>query len=585
MIIYMMGVLLIASQERFVFKDGVDIPVSMQNYVTRQETEEYWRVFLVNETYKILYEFYNMEESDIKVSHTAKVSLGDGGFVAADWVYKKYGVLNPRPTFIHTIIEDVEGYIVEGPPEWKDDVIFIPADFKRIEVELNVPFYERVTKPILTLCLTTFSTLKIPLFLGLGQPPEGPTQILNAKDHGIVGDGVIDDTEAIEAFFLNNTGCLFFPEGNYNVNQYRDRVYGGYQSPGGVQIHDNAIVVGVGDATVFVPMRDDLGVLGIVGNNVTCKDFKVQGTGVNPGGEQTGWGVSIMGAFTGVRIFNVTSNDFLGGTGLNGRGISPVGAIGAIIQDCRMYRNQHGIVGGQAGNSNPLTDCRVIACDCMDSKEKNYYTEGGGNTSKWIANIARGSGNGIFAYSDDTCNILFEGNTLIMGGNGVEPYGGSIGGRGQTYRKNLCQSQNTYGMYPQAEDCRFEGNIVSHCAQHGIYAFVRTQYCTFDSNKVMYNGGHGIYLFHQGNNTLSNNEIVNNEGGFGVYLRDSPDNTLISNTIRSSDTTLYHTSYGIVMDGGSPRTILRDNDLRSAGAQIFLDSTGTAIWEGNNQGI
>ena len=45
---------------------------------------------------------------------------------------------------------------------------------------------------------------------------------INAKDHGATGDGITDDTEAINVAFEElgkNDGVVFFPPGSYSVEE------------------------------------------------------------------------------------------------------------------------------------------------------------------------------------------------------------------------------------------------------------------------------------------------------------------------------------------------------------------------------
>ena len=119
----------------------------MPNYRTHEE----WTAYIRKITMNILNKYYNMEESDFFVSPEGRVKMvGEKKVVAADWVYKKYGILKPRPTFIRTRDEfGVEMYVIECPPEWVEDVIIAPIDFSEIEVELKVPWYMKMAEPIL----------------------------------------------------------------------------------------------------------------------------------------------------------------------------------------------------------------------------------------------------------------------------------------------------------------------------------------------------------------------------------------------------------------------------------------------------
>ena len=71
-------------------------------------------------------------------------------------------------------------------------------------------------------------------------------KLINAKNFGVKGDGVTDDTSAIRSLFLSTEGDFYFPDGTYKIT-------------GTITLPKNSSIVGDGDTTVFdMSSCDDL---------------------------------------------------------------------------------------------------------------------------------------------------------------------------------------------------------------------------------------------------------------------------------------------------------------------------------------
>ena len=571
----------------------------MPNYRTHEE----WTAYIRKITMNILNKYYNMEESDFFVSPEGRVKMvGEKKVVAADWVYKKYGILKPRPTFIRTRDEfGVEMYVIECPPEWVEDVIIAPIDFSEIEVELKVPWYMKMAEPILDTVLAG-SILALSFFISHFISPEAVlsvvsiglakvsplsgnirydqlTKILNVTDYGIYGDGVVNETDELETLFTDHASeVLFFPRGTYDVGQWGTRVLGTYDDVIGPAVLASTTIVGEGEGTEFVALADALYMLYLNGNNITIQDVKFTGTGAAGAGNLSS-GAIYTSNIDNLHLIRVTSNDMIGGGGSNSRGLSIVGTqVGSLIQDCRMDGNQFGLI---LEDPNPPDGVRIISCRSNDATETNYYFEGEALGTAMLSCVADGTGVGCHTvYVTTQKGTTITGNSFISDGNGIEPYqAGAYTAYGMTWGSNVCQS-GAVGIYPQCSHSIFISNVATFSATEGFYSIDNFDYNIVVSNTMSLNTNEGLRLNGASdNNDYMYNQIIDNSGAQGLRITDGDNNRFTGDKVYSSATGSYHTTYGLWIEGGS-NTILQDIDLRSAGATIYQDDTTTTKWVG-----
>lgn len=561
------------------------------NFKTARE----WKGYIRRRVMEILDKYFNLDESDFRVTMEGRVKLvGKKRIKAADWVYKKYGILNPRPTFTRIKTPFGEIYRVECPPEWKPDVLFLRIHFGVVRVPLRIPLFQRVGRAMMERAVSVMPIMTV--LMGKDSPMfgffkhEDFTEIVNAKDEGIAGDGVTDDTDNLETFFTDYAGrCTFFPRGTYNVDWYDARVAGGYSDHMGPAILSDTTIVGEGDGTNFVALADALFMFYIVGTegNITFKDCKFTGTGISGAGSLSSSSIW-CGNVDNLHLIKCTSVAFKGqGGGMNDRGFSIVGThTGSLLQDCRMDDNQHGIVIGAPSATHGL---RILSCYSNDAVEKNLYFEGQADGFVMMSTVADGTGSGCYAYYGYTPHggSSFTGNIFISDGAGMSPYQpGSYTTVNCTWNNNIAMTgSGNAGCYPMCAFHTFVGNVIAFNATTGFYAFTNFEHNLVKGNVVAFNGSTGMYLQNESHyNTISNNLIVNNSGGTGLFMRSGNYNKFIDNTIYSSDTGTYHYNYGLRIDTQPIETRLRGNDFTSAGDTPVSDGSTTTIWEGNNIG-
>lgn len=92
--------------------------------------------------------------------------------------------------------------------------------------------------------------------------PVVPSTAANVRNYGVVGDGITDDTEAIQ-YALNHSRKLFFPEGSYLITKPLVVVSGHRLS---------------GEKSVFVLGKEDA-MIRVRGNKITFSDIEIDGNG------------------------------------------------------------------------------------------------------------------------------------------------------------------------------------------------------------------------------------------------------------------------------------------------------------------
>ncbi|WP_276583534.1 glycosyl hydrolase family 28-related protein [Pseudomonas sp. RIT-PI-S] len=337
----------------------------------------------------------------------------------------------------------------------------------------------------------------------------------NARDYGAVGDGVTDDTQAIQAAIdaaAQTGGTVYLPEGTYIVSGNDEIDYDICLAlPSGVSLS------GAGAGATSVKLADGWAeaITGIVqtldgASNVGIHDLTIDGnsahtsgrvdgftTGTGPWGSGTDTGVSV----TGVALVNCSGN------GLNAQ----QGTFGLTVSDSVATGNGlDGFFAHLVGDANGYVD-----------------------TGGFQDNNSEGNGrNGFTLLLDNYRTTLADNDASNNHGNGI-----------------LVQGQ--LGEGPN-ERVQITGGEVSGNGEEGVLLKL-TDFSRVSGVTVHDNGGAAIGLIGAGANTIAGNTLYNDartHGNAEVVIKGSDDgdvtavdsatgNVIYNNIISGSATAVY----------------------------------------------
>jgi parallel beta-helix repeat protein len=322
--------------------------------------------------------------------------------------------------------------------------------------------------------------------------------VANVLDYGAVGDGVADDTAAINAALaaavaLGGSGAkAVVPPGTYRINTdyaagHGIRLRSGVRlvfEPGailqaiptanpvgaviyGLGVSDCIVeggeVVGERDGHLDVTGEHGMGVRLDSCTRVTLRDMRIRdcwGDGVYVG-SQSGGASNQDTHIENVEVLRARRN-----------GISIVDGVRGTIRDCRLLETngiapQAGIDFEPAGGVRTATDWLVTGCHFEDNAER-----------------------GLTIY--DTCaRIHVIGNTFIHNGTEQEVY---TAAEDCIIKGNMVQAQNS-GIFANvgADRCIIEGNVVRHTANYGIRV-LDSDDCVVAGNTLEGAGFAGVFV-------------------------------------------------------------------------------------------
>ena len=303
---------------------------------------------------------------------------------------------------------------------------------------------------------------------------------VNVKDFGAVGDGVADDTAAIQAALTSGASEVFIPDGTYLISNL---------TSGSAITVNNLNIIGTG--TILCTTAG----IELIGNN-----NRVEGITIKRATKSTSlvmiyinYGLGIYGDNNHVKNIEVYN--------MNGPGIS-IGGKNNTVSDVYSHDNIAGMISNNTTRNLTVSDSRFIYndvvatsgadgilcsrtnvgvtisnCDLSYNSEHGLYFQG--QNGIFVDNRVFGNtGDGLKFGSYDDQGYSYGGETLdtwVQGKAGTPGYNGVDGANGWGLRSILISNNiiqdNTSGIYfqPSAKDVVIEGNILNNNSIRVVY--------------------------------------------------------------------------------------------------------------------
>ena len=388
---------------------------------------------------------------------------------------------------------------------------------------------------------------------------------VNIKDYGAIGDGVTDDTAAIQAALTSlssSGGSVFIPSGTYLVSS-------------NLEVYSNTTIFGKGKSSIVKTTASHAflveGTLGSEKTNVAIQDLKLLKTPAS-------------GALAQFRFANYC---FVSNVDFDGAGITCSGTKYTKISDCNFFNGQcinitsnDATSSGTWSESIEISGCYVAAyagqgidvyyaknitfSDCISHGRTSTYGCG------WVIeyqcqNIVL---NNCISYDNTRAGFYIEGNIAYgvkqVALNNCIAYGN--GESGVTCDANFQyinitggQYHNNNAVFGSGNGLQFAGNIgvnitgayIHNNAGNGIVWTSNPYYCNINGNTITDNGGYGILfsgtplLVKVNDNLIANNTSGSTNGFTTGVSYDESSWTSYTPTIYKSDGTTAITATGL----------------------------------------
>ncbi len=390
---------------------------------------------------------------------------------------------------------------------------------------------------------------------------KGP--IYDVKAYGAVGNGVTDDTTAIQSAINAATvagGIVFFPAATYLSSS--------------LDVKSNVTLLGVGPASIILckPPGGQTALLSIVSHtNVRVLDLTVDGN-------ETNTAQNVLGAYLAVStkviiervVFqNLThfavSDDAsaadnavidcffyrCGTKSIVGANVSTFGAR-QLIQGCT-FQDWGGVTAGKGLQSTGVRS-RIL--------DNTFRVPGGGSVDKAI-NIASG-GDGSVVQGNTIDLTGYAGTARVTGGIWVDtaPYVAIVG---NTIRvpAQVDGSLEPIGLLHDPPKCIVANNSCYGGSDNGISLWGSE--CTCTGNYVEKAGFHGISV--NGNNNTVNGNVVKNSGQrstpfAGIYIYSPRTGNVVTGNRCFDDQGSPTQVYGVMEAGSANYNLVVGNGLR-----------------------
>lgn len=405
---------------------------------------------------------------------------------------------------------------------------------------------------------------------------------VSIKQYGAVGDGVTDDTAAIQAALDANSGAVYIPPGTYLVSQ--------------INVPSNTYLYGSGPASILKQKTSPQFTYCVnvfQKTKVRLSNFQIDGNGnAQPVGE---WnhGVRIADS-TYIMVDNLIVHDCNGDAIYMASTTAVVLCENITVTDCFVYNfGRHGIVVAEYGAAyidivNNQTDVGTYVTTSSANGNGIHFeldsvpTERVG-FSNVIGNICRDNGISFGGFFE---NLNVVGNTVHGGPNSG---GGAINGliilvnvQNSTISNNALFGDNVTncdGIFIEAAftgeqivDIVISGNTINRVAGHGINCFgafggAPTR-LNITGNVISDIGAgqlkDGISIATSTAYTYINGNSISNTTNLGIVVQATPSVGIVNNILYNIGTVNY---YGIYLDSNV------------AGTGPAIVSNNTVVWD------
>lgn len=406
-------------------------------------------------------------------------------------------------------------------------------------------------------------------------PTATPSPTFDVRGFGAVGDGVADDTAAVQAAVTAaaGRGTVVVPAGTYRISRV-------------VSVPGNTSVSGSG---VIRQVTAGVSGLRITGSGVTVEGITLtgrNGSAVYAGGE---YGIEAQGTsgspLRQITVRNVTLSRWgaygvylrqVVGFAISGCTVSDVGYTGLGV----LTGSQGTIENNRVDNVTPgvVGDMYGIATSYATSEAESTDIQVRGNT------VSRVAWEAIDAHGGSRLTV--DGNTVRNSGTAIALVPGTGPGHvgsGNTVSNNLIEDASKFGILVAGQDNvprsdnRITGNTLRRTAT-GIYNY-NTTALTVSNNRIRRGSPIGVYLdYRNANFQVSGNTFIdmwsNNAWTAGIHTADSTNSGLITgNTLQrgSKQGATYLNNYGYYYRGGLTGITLNSNNFSAAGKGIAGD--------------